>query len=135
MSVYVSTVKKDLPKQFEPYGAKFYYEKLAEKTESDHAIIAGRAIYPAQPPTAAPRPTPEEHVPVAGSEASGSSTPSTSNNGLIPEQSLWKLVRIVRFKERMYSLAGTIIESAGMDETALKDLIGIMNTFSIIEGT
>jgi hypothetical protein len=42
-------------------------------------------------------------------------------------------MRIIRFGERMYNLTGTIVESAGMDEIALKDLVGIADTFAIIE--
>jgi hypothetical protein len=33
----------------------------------------------------------------------------------------------------MYNLAGTIIESAEIDEIALKDLFGIADTFAIIQ--
>jgi hypothetical protein len=49
------------------------------------------------------------------------------------EQYLWKFTRFIRFRDRMYNLAGTIIESAEIDEIALKDLFGIADTFAIIQ--
>jgi hypothetical protein len=42
-------------------------------------------------------------------------------------------MRIISSGDRMYSLVGTIVESAGMDEIAYNDMMEIMNTFSIIK--
>jgi hypothetical protein len=120
MPAYVKTVIENISKTFEVEGAKFYDEKSAHRIEDDHATIAGRVVYSSRLPT---------------TNVSESATDSSSSNGksnLAQEQSLWKFIRIIRFRERMYSLVGTIVESAGMDEIAIKDLFGIMNTFAII---
>jgi hypothetical protein len=120
MAAYVKTVIENISKAFKVEGAKFYDEKSAQRIEDDHATIAGRAVYSSQLPT----------TNVSNNNTHSSSSNDKSNLGV--EQSLWKFMRIIRFRDRMYSLVGTIVESAGMDEIALKDLFGIINTFAII---
>ena len=112
MHHYVKTSLEGIVRAFESMGAKFYEEKSAHKVDVDNATLAGRIIF------------------ASGTSNEAADTGTKAGN---PEQVVWKIITIQRFKERVYSLTGTIIESAGMDEIASKDLMDIMKAFVILE--
>jgi hypothetical protein len=120
MQQYVNAAKNDWLKIFGALDAKFYDERSVYKVETDNAIMAGRIVFQNTEPA---------------NDASGNSTISASHpkDTEAMDHNIWKFMRIIRFKERMYSIVGTVIESAGMDEIATNDLLSIMKTFVILE--
>jgi hypothetical protein len=111
MSTYVKTANENISRLFEAVGAKYYDEKSGQRIEDDNARIACRIVFPQLPKTT--------------SHNTSDKSLSSDNGTQGMERCLLKFTRIIRFGERMYNLTGTIVESAGMDEIALKDLVGI----------
>jgi hypothetical protein len=122
MEEYVRTALKDILNMFKSMGADFFEEKIAHKVDKVNAILAGRALFNTTN-------TPSIN------NVNTNSNDSANNNINIDTTpvTLWKIMRIISSGDRMYSLVGTIVESAGMDEIAYNDLMEIMNRFSIIK--
>lgn len=121
METYVKAALDNLSVALQRISAEFREERSALRVENDNAIVAGRLEY--KPPYSSTSQV--RNI----SDNSRSNSPDKEMSSV----SLWKLIRIIRSGDRMYTLTGTLVESAGMEEIAYKDMVEIMNTFSSLK--
>ena len=87
METYVKTNLDLIPKAFELFGGKFHEERSAHKVEENNATIAGRIIFNIQ------------------NTANTNNTSNNTTDPIIPTipVTLWKIMRIIRSRDRMYN--------------------------------
>jgi hypothetical protein len=108
MESYVKAALQLLSTTFAKF-AEFKEERSGRRVDENNAVIAGRLVY-----------KPPENL-------------DANNTGKGTSVSLWKLLRIIRSGDRMYTLTGTLVDTAGMEEIALKDMMEIVDSFSSLK--
>lgn len=119
MNMYVNTFISEITDVASRLDAEFIEETSARKILKDEAIIVGKLVY--------------TYKEINDSDKENNVTVNTDKLETQDYSTHLKFVKIIRSREKVYTITGTVIQSAESSEIAFSDLMEIMKNFSVFD--